>query len=248
MLNNRVMNTQSETVSASSKVLYNQKNFEKKNLPVFLKVSLHQFESRQAVFMLNSALRIIYLNKNANTLVAKSDGLTRKKKQFVLEDRSAHLMLESMVQLQTEQLNQPVSSNSFVAMRPSKNLPLYIRVSPLKSLNGHSSDCSYVIVQIEEPEYSIQSPDDYLMQHYSLTQREVDVASKIFDGLNAKNIAQTLNLTHGTVRQYIKAILKKTGNKNQLALVRLMYFLSRPQIRTQEVTLTQLEYANSKSI
>ena len=27
-----------------------------------------------------------------------------------------------------------------------------------------------------------------------------------------------------------------------------MYFLSRPQIRTQEVTLTQLEYANSKSI
>lgn len=248
MLNNRVSNTHSETFPATTDIMRKGINKENKRFPVFFDVFLHQFEPRQAVFLLDRTLSIIYLNKNANKLVTKSDGLTRKKKLLVLEDNSAHLMLESTVQQLTQRLNKPASLNSFLAMRPFKNLPLYIRVSSLKRPINRTDDVSYVTVQVEEPEYSIQSPGDYLVQHYNLTQREVDVANKIFGGLNAKGIAQTLNLTHETVRQYIKTILKKTGNKNQLALIRLMHYLARPIISTQEVTLTKLDYANSKSI
>jgi DNA-binding CsgD family transcriptional regulator len=248
ILSNRVKNAQFEAVAAYPSAILEASNTEKKTLPVCLNVFLYQFESRQAVFMLDNTLSIVYLNENANNLIAKSDGLTKRKQQLVLEDHSAHVKFESITQMLTKNLNQSAFSNSLIAMRPSDNLPLYIRVSPVKGSNSQAIDCHHVIVQVEEPECSFQSPRDYLVRHYNLTQREVDVANKIFDGLNAKAIAQTLHLTHETVRQYIKTILKKTGNKKQLELVRLMYFLARPQFQAQEITLTKFGYDRTSAI
>jgi two-component system response regulator DesR len=54
-----------------------------------------------------------------------------------------------------------------------------------------------------------------------LTPRELDVLSVVASGVPSDEVAAKLHLTAGTVRNYISAILRKTGARNRLEAVRL---------------------------
>ena len=54
-----------------------------------------------------------------------------------------------------------------------------------------------------------------------LTPRELDVLSALASGAPSQEVAAKLHLTTGTVRNYISAILRKTGARNRLEAVRL---------------------------
>jgi len=53
-----------------------------------------------------------------------------------------------------------------------------------------------------------------------LTDRELEVLRMAADGLPSTTIADDLNLTVGTVQNYISAIVRKTGSRNRLEAVR----------------------------
>lgn len=54
-----------------------------------------------------------------------------------------------------------------------------------------------------------------------LSARELDVLSVVASGVPSDEVAAELHLTAGTVRNYISAILRKTGARNRLEAVRL---------------------------
>jgi two-component system response regulator DesR len=54
-----------------------------------------------------------------------------------------------------------------------------------------------------------------------LSPRELDVLSVVASGWPSDEVAAKLHLTTGTVRNYISAILRKTGARNRLEAVRL---------------------------
>lgn len=54
-----------------------------------------------------------------------------------------------------------------------------------------------------------------------LTRREAEILRAAAEGLPLKEIAGRLFLSHGTVRNYLSAILRKTGTRNRLEAVRL---------------------------
>jgi two-component system, NarL family, response regulator DesR len=54
-----------------------------------------------------------------------------------------------------------------------------------------------------------------------LSPRERDVLSVVASGAPAPEVASRLHLTHGTVRNYISAIIRKTGARNRLEAVRV---------------------------
>jgi two-component system response regulator DesR len=54
-----------------------------------------------------------------------------------------------------------------------------------------------------------------------LSQRELDVLSVVASGVPSQEVAAKLHLTAGTVRNYMSAILRKTGARNRLEAVRL---------------------------
>jgi two-component system response regulator DesR len=54
-----------------------------------------------------------------------------------------------------------------------------------------------------------------------LSERELDVLSVAASGMPSADVAATLHLTAGTVRNYISVILRKTGARNRLEAVRL---------------------------
>ncbi|WP_236028177.1 response regulator transcription factor [Paractinoplanes lichenicola] len=54
-----------------------------------------------------------------------------------------------------------------------------------------------------------------------LSERELHVLTVAASGVPAAEVAATLNLTAGTVRNYISVILRKTGARNRLEAVRV---------------------------
>jgi two-component system response regulator DesR len=54
-----------------------------------------------------------------------------------------------------------------------------------------------------------------------LSARELDVLSVVASGVPSDEVAAKLHLSPGTVRNYISAILRKTGARNRLEAVRL---------------------------
>jgi two-component system response regulator DesR len=54
-----------------------------------------------------------------------------------------------------------------------------------------------------------------------LSQRELDVLSVVASGVPSAEVAAKLYLTAGTVRNYMSAILRKTGARNRLEAVRI---------------------------
>ncbi|MEU8615601.1 response regulator transcription factor [Actinoplanes sp. NPDC048791] len=54
-----------------------------------------------------------------------------------------------------------------------------------------------------------------------LSSRELDVLSVVASGVPSEEVAAKLHLTPGTVRNYISAVLRKTGARNRLEAVRL---------------------------
>lgn len=65
---------------------------------------------------------------------------------------------------------------------------------------------------INNPKTSINS--------YNLTEKEIEIISKVANGLSNKEIAETLFLSEGTVRNYISVILEKLNlrDRTQLAI------------------------------
>ncbi|AIM24354.1 response regulator [Melissococcus plutonius] len=54
-----------------------------------------------------------------------------------------------------------------------------------------------------------------------LTDREIEILNLLKKGANTKQIAENLFLSNGTVRNYISAILNKTGTKSRIEAINL---------------------------
>ncbi|WP_043932092.1 response regulator transcription factor [Bacillus sp. EB01] len=67
--------------------------------------------------------------------------------------------------------------------------------------------------------YAPELMDDLYSEDNPLTEREMDVLGLIADGKNTKEIASELTLSHGTVRNYISAILDKLHVTNRIEAI-----------------------------
>ena len=65
-----------------------------------------------------------------------------------------------------------------------------------------------------------QKKNDFSYAHYDITEREEEVIQLIAQGLSNKEIATTLFLSEGTVRNYLSSILDKLGlrDRTQVAI------------------------------
>lgn len=69
---------------------------------------------------------------------------------------------------------------------------------------------------IFSPELVIQS---FITQKKPLTPRELEILTLLKTGISTQQIAQTLFLSEGTVRNYISAILSKTASRSRIEAI-----------------------------
>ncbi len=70
------------------------------------------------------------------------------------------------------------------------------------------------------PEMLIKNAKTTHINHFGLSEKEVQIVEKVSEGLSNKEISDTLYLSEGTVRNYISIILEKLGlrDRTQLAI------------------------------
>ena len=64
---------------------------------------------------------------------------------------------------------------------------------------------------------------------WSLTDREKEVLGLIADGLHNREIAERLGISRRTVESHTKSLLRKTGTRDRVALVRFGILADRPR-------------------
>lgn len=83
--------------------------------------------------------------------------------------------------------------------------------------------CIYFMKQdplkITETELTKEDAVNYAVEHYSLSNREEEVLSLVFEGKSNQDIAEELFISENTVKRHINSILKKTEAKNRHELI-----------------------------
>lgn len=108
-----------------------------------------------------------------------------------------------------------------VSRRPP-NGPLILTVVPAPNGRTAPGEPGAVAVLISDPDRRNRIDTAGLASAYGLTRRESDLAALIADGLGPAEAAESLGISIGTARHYLKQVFEKTETHRQAELVRLL--------------------------
>jgi DNA-binding CsgD family transcriptional regulator/PAS domain-containing protein len=189
---------------------------------------------RAAVLLLNRAHDVVLMNRAANQLTAKPDGLA-------IEQRR----VKGATPAATAALTQAIGSAVAVACgettdvgrwrislpRPSGSHPRDVLVVPLVHADLGAPVAALFIT---DPNETPALPARELTVRYALTPAEARVASALAQGRSVKEIADTLRLSEQTTRWYVKQVLAKTGTTTQAQVVRLLLSITAALVHSEE--------------
>jgi DNA-binding CsgD family transcriptional regulator len=99
--------------------------------------------------------------------------------------------------------------------------PLQVLAAPFGS-NNLGPKGAVAIVFISDPELKPTLRSNILRELYGLTQAETRLALSLVDGRSLIETADSIGVTHETVRSQVKSVLHKTGTRRQGELTRLL--------------------------
>jgi PAS domain-containing protein len=110
----------------------------------------------------------------------------------------------------------PHASDALQLTRPSGRRSFVIRMVPLKP------KIDALAILIFDPETRTAVEESVLHQLYRLTRTEAQLVAALAQGERLENATQTLGVTLGTGRTYLKRVFQKTGVSRQVDLMRLV--------------------------
>ncbi|PSJ56132.1 helix-turn-helix transcriptional regulator [Kumtagia ephedrae] len=118
------------------------------------------------------------------------------------------------------QLGQAMPPPLVVAAGPGEVLVFEMFRAPA-ALRHFSLDVAGLMM-IRRGQVPIQNVADQLSKRFGLSFAEIRVARGVGDGLRPRDMAETFGLAEGTVRQQLKAVLRKSGVHSQSQLAALV--------------------------
>lgn len=156
------------------------------------------------------------VNRTADHIFAKGDGLKLRGLSLSATDRGADARLQALIAATAAG-----GCGATIALPRSDTLePLMVLVSPLRgqireSLGGARHG---VALFIKDPAPATADMHDVLRQFYGLTCGEARVAAKLAAGLGIGGTAERLDLSENTVKMHAKRIYDKLGVSGQVQL------------------------------
>jgi len=184
-----------------------------------------------AIILLDGSGRILRMTRLAEALLAERDGLLIK--------RSSHLTLGAQVRQDSTRLaisikqalavtrGEPKSLGGTLQIeRPSGRRALLVQVTPLPapafSPWGAVDNGARILVQIVDPQASIDARAERLRLLVGLTTSETRVAALLGGGLSFAETARALGVTLNTVKTHARRVFDKADVHSSAALVRLV--------------------------
>jgi DNA-binding CsgD family transcriptional regulator len=178
----------------------------------------------QGVFLLDRSGRVTWMNRMAEGLVKKADGLSVQHDRLCAALPHETLQLENLVrQTLAAKVSGPNIHGVLTVSRLAKKRPLVLSVDRLSTHRTLFADVKGVcIVVVSDPDASVSSGEGVLRHLYGLTGTESRVALLLAQGSDVKEIAEHLSVLPNTVRIHLKNIFHKTSTKRQAELLRVL--------------------------
>jgi len=178
-----------------------------------------------AVLFLDEHKRIVYANRNAETLRSNGDGIGLSACGITLLRRQDNDKLQRLI---ARALSPVVSSGDspggvMRALRPSGRGPYTLVVAPVSGRYPALSTLRpAVCLMISDPHSQRTVPNHILRASFGLTEAEARLASLLAAGEDLRAAATKLGITYGTARVRLAEIFQKTETRRQGELIKLL--------------------------
>ena len=181
-----------------------------------------------AVAMLDEQGRALHLNAPAQALVARRDGLTLSSEGLSASLTTDNARLQRLIGQSARGNGHGERRGGAISLaRPSGRRPLALLLAPLDpDFNPLTVRRPAVLVTVTDPDAERLPAAANLRALYGLTGSEAALAQGIAGGQDLRHVAEGLNLTVLSARQYLSRIYRKTGTSRQQELVHLLTLLS----------------------
>jgi DNA-binding CsgD family transcriptional regulator len=183
-----------------------------------------------AVFLVNAAGQVQYMNQLAVSCIEKRDGLLLKGAVLTAsntnEDAKLKLIILGAVSVGMTTTH-TVPGGALTISRQRSQRPLHLVVLPVPE-NRESMGIPCALVFVSDSTALPKSRATLMQMIYGLTPTEARFADFLLEGLTVRDVADRLGITIETARFHLKRVLAKTATHRQTELMRLM--LSLPEV------------------
>lgn len=168
---------------------------------------------------LDTTGRCLQMNRPAQELVDRKDGLVLSGGKLAAEDLNENRQLRRLVACALE-----ADTGGLGAMSISrrKRRPLQVVVTPHRFGLLTSPFNTAAVIEIYDPESTPATSSKVYQSLYGLTNAEARLGALLVEGHDLAEAAAILQVTKETVRSQLKQVFQKTGTRRQAELVRLL--------------------------
>jgi DNA-binding CsgD family transcriptional regulator/PAS domain-containing protein len=183
--------------------------------------SLSQFLDRApwGVFIVDQDRRVVHFNKQAESLLGETGGLTLVGGRLSAHGPADAKRLHQLVASAASSDSEARSGGAMMLATPGRRRPLALVAYPLSPERVDLfPKSSAVAVCVTDLDAYVSYPDKELRDLFGLTAAEARVALTLSEGLDAAGIAERLGLSLPTVRTHLAHIFDKTETTGQATL------------------------------
>ena len=181
--------------------------------------------SSAAIFLLDSARRVVFMNHTAEAMAARGDGLQVSPDGLRLRATQEDERLQSLIFQAIISAQRAAGSPGGVmrASRRSGKRPHGVWVIALTRVPAALALFRpAVCVLFSDPERRLCPPAQHLKTLFGMTEAEARLAGCLADGESVRGAAEHLGITYGTARSRLTQLFGKTGTRSQGELIRLL--------------------------
>ena len=173
--------------------------------------------------------RIVHANAAGRSILAQGAVVQDTGTRIVATDPRANLALRDVV-ARAAAGDAAVGTKGIAVMLPALDGAEYVAdCLTLTSGSRVSTGVSYgavVAIFIRKATLDLQSPVELLSRRYGLTAGELRVVLALLDTGSVSDVARSLGISEGTVRNHLHRLFEKTGTRRQAELVKLVSSLA----------------------
>jgi len=177
-----------------------------------------------AIVLLDAHRRVVFMNRAAEELKARADGVRISADGIRLASRQEDEHLQTLIsRLIVSQQSQRSFGEVMQATRPSGRQPYGVWVAAVaQSPVALTVFRPAVWVLINDPENPASPPAPHLQALFGMTQAEAKLAIRLAAGESLRTAADALGITYGTARTRLIQLFQKTNTQSQGQLIQLL--------------------------
>lgn len=178
-----------------------------------------------ACMLVNQGGKVHFLNRSAETLLARRDGLmVRAGRLSTGTNRESVLLRRTIEKVAAGNAESSFGGEQVVLSRPSQRPPLLLTVFLIHrgTMDPRDNTGAMVAVLGKDPDSDDHSTLEGFAAAYHLTQSEARLIGLLADGRRLFEAATDLGVTRNTARTHMRHIYSKVGAHRQTDIIRLL--------------------------